>query len=462
MFEQIFKNLEDTLRRDAGCSTALDQAEQISWLLFLKHLDMKDSGAILSSKYQWHNWIKYDSLIEFTNSELFPYLQTFKQFAKSSNTIEYKIGEIFGGLSNKFTDEICLREAITAIDKLAFQTQSEKHELSYLYESKLQLMGNAGRNGGEYYTPRALIRAILNVVNPTIGETIYDGACGSGGFLCEGYDYLYREELSEESQRILQTQTFFGKEKKVLAYVLATMNMILHGVDAPNIIIGNTLTDTDDDFPEFDVIVANPPFGGKESSSVKKKFPIPSSETSNLFLQHFLNKLKIGGRAAVILTTAFLYNENKSYVELRKALLLCCNLHTILTCPQGLFLGTGVSTVVLFFTKIKPFSLNLDSLSTKQIWFYELNLGRKLGKTNPINDNDLVDFIESQKHFSSSDKSWIVDVSALDQKSFKLPVKKPACEIESIRENPEDILNEIIALNESTGKILASIKDLFN
>src|SRR5438477_12810862 len=218
MFEQAFKNIDDTLRREAGCTTELDYTEQTSWLLFLKYIDnLEDERAniaklegkrcspILDKAYQWDVWaapkgkdgkldhnkaLTGDDLCDFVNAKLFPYLHGFKQKATGPNTIEYKIGEIFGEIKNKIQSGYNLREIIDHIDELRFRSQKEKHELSQLYEEKIKRMGNAGRNGGEYYTPRPLIRAIVQVVKPRIGERIYDGACGSAGFLCESFDFL--------------------------------------------------------------------------------------------------------------------------------------------------------------------------------------------------------------------------------------------------------------------------------
>ena len=255
-------------------------------------------------------------------------------------------------------------------------------------------MGNAGRNGGEYYTPRPLIRAIVQVVKPKIGERIYDGACGSAGFLCESFDYLRSDKPNlhhQQDLKTLQTRTFYGKEKKSLAYVIAIMNMILHGIEAPNIIHTNTLTENLADIQEkdrYDVVLANPPFGGKERKEVQQNFPIRTGETAFLFLQHFIKMLKAGGRGGVVIKNTFLSNTDNASVSLRKLLLESCNLHTVLDCPGGTFQGAGVKTVVLFFEKGAP---------TRKIWFYQLDPGRNLGKTNPLNDDDLAEFVEAAK-----------------------------------------------------------------
>ena len=232
---------------------------------------------------------------------------------------------------------------------MRFRSQAEKHELSHLYEAKIKNMGNAGRNGGEYYTPRPLIRAMIKVIKPKIGERIYDGACGSAGFLCESYDYLRaKKELSTSDLKKLQEHTFYGKEKKSLAYVIGIMNMILHGIDAPNIVHTNTLAENINDIQEkdrYDVILANPPFGGKERAEVQQNFPIKTGETAFLFLQHFIKSLKAGGRAGIVIKNTFLSNSDNASVSLRRELLTKCNLHTVLDMPQGTFQGAGVKTV---------------------------------------------------------------------------------------------------------------------
>ncbi|GAC1636936.1 MAG: N-6 DNA methylase [Candidatus Acidiferrum sp.] len=391
MFEQAFKNIDDVLRKEAGCTTELDYTEQTSWLLFLKYLEaLEDERAtqakldgrkpapILDKAYRWEEWaapkdksgqidhnraLTGDDLRDFVNNKLFPYLHGFKQRAAGPNTIEYKIGEIFGEIKNKIQSGYNLREIIDHIDELRFRSQTEKHELSHLYEAKIRNMGNAGRNGGAYYTPRPLIRAIIQVVQPKIGDTIYDGACGSAGFLCESFEYLKKgKNLSTKDFKTLQESTFFGKEKKSLAYVIAIMNMILHGIEAPNILHTNTLTENSNDIQEkdrFKIVLANPPFGGKDRPEVQQNFNIKTRETAFLFLQHFIKILKAGGRGGIVIKNTFLSNTDNASVSLRKLLLDSCNLFAILDCPGGTFQGAGVKTVVLLFEKGAP---------TRNIW----------------------------------------------------------------------------------------------
>ncbi len=483
MFEQAFKNIDDVLWKEAGCGSELDYAEQTSWLLFLKYLDGleqdkameaelegKQYTFILDESYRWEVWaapktadgkldhnkaLTGDDLRDFVDRKLFPYLHGFKQKASGPNTIEYKIGEIFGEIKNKIHSGYNLREIIDHIDELRFRSQAEKHELSYLYEAKIKNMGNAGRNGGEYYTPRPLIRAIVQVVKPKIGNRVYDGAVGSAGFLCEAFDYLKAQpNLTTVDLKALQERTFFGKEKKSLAYVIAIMNMILHGIEAPNIIHTNTLSENLADIQEkdrYDIILANPPFGGKERKEVQQNFPIRTGETAFLFLQHFIKMLKAGGRAGVVIKNTFLSNTDNASVSLRKLLLESCNLHTVLDCPGGTFQGAGVKTVVLFFEKGAP---------TRKVWYYSLDPGRNLGKTNPLNDEDLKEFVELQKTFADSPKSWSLDVTGIDTSTYDLSVKNPNGGEVITHRTPQEIMDEIAALDAESAEVMARIRGL--
>lgn len=482
MFEQTFKNIDDVLWKEAGCTTELDYTEQTSWMLFLKYLDGlelkkadeaalagKPYSPIIEKPYRWQDWaapknakgefdhdtaLTGDDLIAFVNGKLFPYLHSFKERAASAQTIEYKIGEIFGEIKNKFRSGYSLRDALELMDGLRFRSQKEKHKLSHLYEAKIKNMGNAGRNGGEYYTPRPLIRAMIRVVKPKIGERIYDGAAGSAGFLCESFDYLRPQAKSTDDLHTLQTRTFYAKEKKSLAYIIAIMNMILHGIEAPNVIHTNTLAENIsglEDRDRFEVILANPPFGGKERKEVQNNFEIKTGETAFLFLQHFIKYLKAGGRAAIVIKNTFLSNSDNASVALRKKLLAECTLHTVLDLPGGTFQGAGVKTVVLFFDKGAP---------TGKVWYYQLDPGRSLGKTTALNDDDLAEFVELQASFADSPKSWSVDIADIDKATYDLSVKNPNKAEEIALRDPLEIIDEMIALDAESAEILQSIRGL--
>lgn len=482
-FEQTFKNIDDILFKDSGADSELDYIGQTSWILFLRYLeDLEEEKAeeyalmgeeysyILNEKFRWHNWAmpkdengKLDNhtamtgldLVGFVNNELFPYLAKFNENEADINTIEYKIGEIYSELKNKIQSGYNLREIIEYVDDFQFRSSKDKHELSHLYETKIKNMGNAGRNGGQYYTPRPLIRAMIEVVNPVIGETVYDGAAGSGGFLCEAFDYISdRMEKSTKNLQTLQNSTFYAREKKNLAYVIGVMNMILHGIEAPNIIHTNTLSiDLKEikDADRYNVILANPPFGGKERDEIQTNFNIKTGETAYLFLQHFIRSLKANGRAAVVIKNTFLSNTDNASIALRKHLLDTCDLHTVLDMPGGTFLGAGVKTVVLFFTK---------GTTTKQTWFYQLDPGRNMGKTNPLNDKDLAEFIELQKTKPESEKSWMLQISDVSTDTYDLNVKNPNLPDEAPMREPKEILTEMKFLDNKTQQLLKEIEEL--
>jgi len=481
MFETTFRNLDDTLRKDAGCSSELDYIEQTSWVLFLKYLDDfeadretiakldgKSYQRILSNEYAWTTWaapktadgkfdynkaLTGDDLKEFVDGKLFPYLKKFRADAEHANTLEYKIGEIFHELKNKLQDGYSLREVINKVDELRFRSNEEKHEMSSLYEDKIKNMGNAGRNGGEYYTPRPLIKTIVKVVNPQIGDKVYDGAVGSAGFLCEAYEYMRNlKELTAKEYEQLQRYTFYGKEKKSLAYIIGVMNMILHGIEAPNIVHTNTLGENISDIQEkdrVDIVLANPPFGGSEREEVQQNFPIRTSETAYLFLQHFIKILRVGGRCGVVIKNTFLSNTDYGSVALRKQLLEECNLFAVLELPTGAFTGTGVKTVVLFFEK---------GITTKKVWYYQLNLGRNLGKTNSLNERDLEEFVALTATQANTEKSWCVDIKDIDKKTWGLTPNNPNKKDESDRRTPEEILAEIEKIDSEISLAILGIK----
>ncbi len=480
MFEQIFKNIDKILRTDDNCSTELDYVEQSSWLLFLKWLDDYDKEKkikselenkkytpILKKEFQWSSWavvkkdngeIDYNKNISgqdlkfFVEDKLFPYLSSFKDDPKNIDTIEYKIGEIFSGIRNKLADGHTIRDVIDQVEKLKFQSNDEKHELSDLYEEKIKKMGNAGRNGGEYYTPRSLISSIVKAVNPKIGEIVYDGAVGSAGFLVETYNHIKNSKSLNSSELIkLEKKTLYGVEKKGLGYILGIMNMILHGIESPNIVRMNTLEINVQEIQNkdrVDVILANPPFGGGEKTQVQDNFSIRSSETAYLFLQHFIKKLKNGGRCGVIIKNTFLTNDDA--IKLRQQLLTECNLHTILDLPRGVF-QAGVQTVVLFFTK---------GSATKEILYHKPNIERNLGKTNPLNFKDLSNFDDVFITRKTDKNTWSKKINQIDKKTWDLGVKNPNQIKKIIKKEPNEIFNEIENLQNKSNQIFRDIKKL--
>lgn len=477
-----FKRIDNILFEDAGTNGANDYMAQMSWILFLKYLDDLEETRqteatfhgepyepLFKKEFQWDTWAapKKDGkpdlsaqrtgedLIEFVNQELFPYLKSFKNSESDTKSLIYKIGEIFGEVSNKIISGRNLREVIDIIDQLQFQTQDELDQLSALYEDRLKLMGGAGRSG-EYYTPRPLIQAMVQAVDPALFKTIYDGAAGSAGFLTESYAYLRKKVTKSGELKSLKEDTFFGKNKKPEPYLLGTMNMILHGIESPNMVHGNTLNEDTRAIQEkdrYDYILANPPFGGNERPELRRNFKVQSSETANLFLQHFMKKLRAGGEASIVIKNTFLTNEPTGATgKIRRELLDGYNLHTILDLPGGVFSATGstgVKTVVLFFRKGEP---------TREIWYYQLNPGRNLGKTNPLNLRDFDDFLTKYKTRETSESSWTIEARELNQTTLDLGVKNPHQVKDEALKSPEEILNDIRKIDTEIAQILSEIR----
>ncbi|MBQ3811657.1 MAG: N-6 DNA methylase [Kiritimatiellae bacterium] len=448
-----FKAIDNLLwKPGSGCSGALDYMEQSSWLLFLRYVDAREDERrmeaemagrpyepILPEYLRWGSWawpakpdgsldadraLAGDDLLEFVKNTLFPSLRRFKENATGTDSVHYVIGSIFEQLSCKFVNGYLLREVIALMQPLRFQTEAERHEMSVLYEERLGAMGNAGRDGGQYYTPRALIRVMIRILDPKVGETFDDGACGSGGFLCEAFRHM-RDAARDnpDAWRILQKETFTGGEVKPLAYVTAQMNCILHGLETPRISFGDTLAARVADFSErdrVDVIGANPPFGAGADAASVANFAIPSSETALLFLQYFIAKLKRGGRAAIIIKNTFLSNSDNASVAVRRLLLEKCRLRWVLDLPQKVFVA-GVRAVVLFFSK--------DGPTADPIRFYQFEpAGITLGKRRPLLESDLAEFeslVRGGGDPAACKAAWTVDPATLDPATLDLSVKNP-------------------------------------
>ncbi len=491
--------ITNILRRDDGINGAMHYTEQFSWILFLKFLndfennkadnavlDGKDYDYVLSPNYRWDVWAcpknakgeidlkkaaTGDDLTEFVNESLFPYLKKFKTGTVDPKSMKYKIGAIFEYLDNKIVSGHTLREVLDIVDGLDFQSESEMFELSHIYETLLKGMGSDGGNSGEFYTPRPLIKAMVEVVDPKVGQTIYDGAVGSAGFLVEAFEYLTKDDkkssYSPTEWNIIQKDTFYGKEKTSLGYVMGMMNLILHGVESPNVYKTNTLTDNIRDFQEkdrHDIILANPPFGGKEKSQIQQNFPIQSNATELLFLQHFMRMLKLEGKAAVIVPEGVLFQTGNAFAEVKKELLEQFNLHTIVSLPGGVFLPySGVKTNLIFFERTG---------STSDIWYYEINPPYKLTKNKPIEVEHFEEFVElfhnPKKRNQTNEKviesngeprnDWTVPISEI--KDYDLSAKNPNSVVEVEHKSPEDILKSIRKNDAEIDKLICEIEEL--
>ncbi len=486
--ESKINRITDILRRDDGISGAMHYTEQISWVLFLKFLaDLEESKAedaeldgetytyILDEKYRWQNWAVLkvdgkkdiinsksgDDLLDFVNKELFPYLKGFKSITENPKSIKYKIGAIFEFLDNRIANGHTLREVLDIIDEMDFHNQSDLFQLSLIYEKLLKDMGSDGGNSGEFYTPRPLIKVITDVVNPQIGQSIYDPAVGSCGFLIEAYNHIRYTDVQNNKQRDLSTDqlkflnedTFFGNEKTPLSYVMGVMNMILHGVESPNISKSNTLTKDIRGLEEkdrFDCILANPPFGGKEKEQIQQNFPIKSNATELLFLQHMMNHLKLGGKCGVVIPEGVLFQTNNAFQSVKKDLLERFNVHTILSLPSGVFLPySAVKTNVVFFDRVG---------STNDIYYYEVNPAFKLTKNKPINIDHFAEFLDSWESRKITPNSWIVNVN--DIKDFDISAKNPNKNEKIEHKSPIELVENIKLNNALINDLLDEVEEI--
>ena len=486
--ESKINRITDILRRDDGISGAMHYTEQISWVLFLKFLaDLEESKAedaeldgetytyILNEKYRWQNWAVLkvdgkkdiinsksgDDLLDFVNKELFPYLKGFKSITENPKSIKYKIGAIFEFLDNRIANGHTLREVLDIIDEMDFHNQSDLFQLSLIYEKLLKDMGSDGGNSGEFYTPRPLIKVITDVVNPQIGQSIYDPAVGSCGFLIEAYNHIRYTDVQNNKQRDLSTDqlkflnedTFFGNEKTPLSYVMGVMNMILHGVESPNISKSNTLTKDIRGLEEkdrFDCILANPPFGGKEKEQIQQNFPIKSNATELLFLQHMMNHLKLGGKCGVVIPEGVLFQTNNAFQSVKKDLLERFNVHTILSLPSGVFLPySAVKTNVVFFDRVG---------STNDIYYYEVNPAFKLTKNKPINIDHFAEFLDSWESRKITPNSWIVNVN--DIKDFDISAKNPNKNDAIEHKSPIELVENIKLNNAEINDLMDEIETI--
>lgn len=433
MFEATFRRIDEVLRSTPDCSSELDCTEQLSWLLLLKYLDAADTTKataaelenrrpvwLMDPHYRWSTWamprradgspdpdkaLKGDELLAFVNERLLPYLAGFKKRAASRQSIEYKIGGAFEEIRNLLKSGDTLRTLIELIDTLSFDTPEALGELAMLHELRLQRMGNSGRQGGELYTPRPLIRAMVKVLRPRMGDRVYDGALGTGGFLLETLAQLSQGKLTPKNLKILNTRTLYGREKRSLPYLLALLGLLFRGIENPNILHGHSLvegaaTQTEDE--RYDIVLTELPTTGTERKEVQQLSPLPTNDTMLLFIQHSLANLKAGGRAALAVRSNFLNSPEPAAISLRRQLVRQYGLHTILDCGHCTFQGSPMRTAVLFLEKGSP---------SNKIWCYQIPAGPEPGKPNPIDDAMLADFVELQKTRAPSANSSLLEGS---------------------------------------------------
>lgn len=469
-------NICNILRR-SNLAGALNYVPELSWILFLRILDEREQveaeeaevigstfAPSLQSPYRWRDWAapyddnapplvaasedkpqgwkrkelqegqEFNGFINFVNNELLPYLRSLSDPVKYPNATPRQrvIGEIMSGVQHTRVDtEKNLLDVLDRVHEISEQNIDTTHvfPLSQVFEGLLLKMGEKGNDGGQFFTPREIIRAMVRVINPKIGETVFDPAAGTGGFLAQAFEYMKDKNPSSEQLRTLKHRTFYGREKDNTIYPIGLANLILHGIDEPHVWHGNTLTGQETYGglfegapPFFDVILMNPPFGGKESKAAQNLFAFQTGATQVLFLQYIIDHLRPdGGRCGMVIDEGVLFRTNETaFVQTKRKLLDDCDLYCIVSLPGGVFsaAGAGVKTNLLFFTKGKP---------TEKIWYYDLS-DIKVGKKLPFTLDKFTDFFRLLPERADSERSWTVDITArrADAKRQAEPLREKA------------------------------------
>ena len=463
----LIKTIQDIMRKDEGVDGDAQRLSQLVWLIFLKVIDDSDKQkeftdgnytSAIPPQYQWRNWaadpagITGDTLLSFIDNDLFP---TLSQLPVSGNKRTDIVRAAFEGSYNYMKNGTLLRQVINKINEVDFNAADDRHTFNDVYENLLASLQSAG-NAGEYYTPRPVTKFIVDMVNPQLGEKVFDPACGTGGFLSNAIEHMRPQAKTPEDLKLLE-QTIMGVEKKQLPYLLCSTNMILHGIEEPyNIRHDNTLRKPLTSYGPadyVDCITANPPFGGKEEDGIEDNFPSwgRTRETADLFLQLFVRLLKPGGRAGIVLPDGTLFGEGVK-TRIKQHLLEECNLHTIVRLPGSVFAPyTSIATNLLFFTKGEP---------TKEIWYYEHRLPegvKAYNKTKPIRLEEFEPIKQWWHNRTETDVAWKVSIDEVIKRGYNLDIKNP--NIVAVDElNPEEVLVDYRAKQAAVKDILDKIK----
>ncbi|WP_117215557.1 HsdM family class I SAM-dependent methyltransferase [Allorhizocola rhizosphaerae] len=465
----LIKSIQDIMRQDQGVDGDAQRLSQLVWMIFLKILDdteqelevMADGYvSAIPAKYQWRAWagneegLTGDELNYFVNNDLFPALRS---LTGGSNPRTLIVREAFEDSYNYMKSGTLLRQVINKINTIDFNARADRHQFNELYEKLLKDLQSAG-NAGEYYTPRALTQFVVEMVDPKVGETVLDPACGTGGFLASAIDHMRPQVRTGEDETLLQS-SLRGIEKKQLPHLLCLTNMILHGIDAPTLIRrANTLNRPLRDYgpdDRVDVVITNPPFGGVEEPGVEQNFPqrFRTRETADLFLVLIMRLLKDGGRAGIVLPDGTLFGEGVK-TRIKQELLEECNLHTVVRIPNSAFAPyTNIATNLLFFVKGEP---------TKEVWFYEHDLPvglKNYSKSKPIT---AAEFAPERAWWTSrteSDRAWRVSIEEIRQRNFNLDIKNPRA-TSSEQVSLTDLVDAYRQKQEAASKTLSEIRAL--
>ncbi|MGL4483984.1 MAG: HsdM family class I SAM-dependent methyltransferase [Anaerovoracaceae bacterium] len=409
----LLKSLRNIMRNDAGVDGDAQRLSQIVWILFLKVFDQKekewqieneDYNCIIPFGYRWRDWVSStsvkeqltgDELIDFVNNKLIKDLSELNVADGKEEDKFFLIREFMGDATNYMKDGVLLRQVVNLFDGVHFDSSDDKHSFNEIYESMLKELQSAGKSG-EFYTPRAVTSFIVEKVDPQIGEKVADFACGTGGFLIDALLHMQKQVKADTEQKKILSESIFGVEKKQLPYMLCTTNMILHGIDNPKIVHGNSLEKAVKDYGDsdlVDVVLMNPPYGGAEKTDIQKNFPssLANAETADLFMIEILYRLKKDGRVGIVLPDGFLFGQDNSKVNIKQKLINEMNLHTVIRLPNSVFAPyTSITTNLLFFDNTKV---------TEKVWFYRLDMPegyKAFSKTKPM----------ESKHFKPARDWW--------------------------------------------------------
>lgn len=480
------KSICDIMRR-SGRAGALQYVPELTWMLFLRILDEREQkeaeqaralgvsfSPSLDYPYRWQDWATpcgkkrielqqgtLGAFMSFVNGELIPHLRNLKN--KTGATSRQKvISEVFSSTERTFIDtERNLLDILDKINSLSVESIDETHmfPISQVYEGLLQKMGEKNNDGGQFFTPREVIRVMVKVVDPKIGEAVYDPCCGTGGFLAQAYQYMKKKVRTATDLETLKTGTFYGREKENLVYPIALANLVLQGIDEPHIWHGNTLTGLEvygglfsNAQALFDVVLTNPPFGGKEGKDAQTQFAYKTSSTQVLFLQHVIDSLKPGGRCGIVMDEGVLFRTNeKAFVQTKRKLLNECNLWCIVSLPPKVFVNAGAAskTNLLFFTKGEP---------TKEIWYYDLS-ELNITKKQPLTVAHFEEFFKLLPERANSERSWRVPIEDIEAKNYDLKAVNPNRKEKEDTRTPEELLSLIESHIDEIKDVIALLRE---
>ena len=454
------------MRQDKGLNGDAQRIEQLGWMLFLKIFDDKDIEMELlqedytspiPTKLQWRNWAKDDEgmtgddLLDFVDNTLFPTLKTLPSAATNKRALLIK--EVFEGNNNYMKSGTLIRQVINKLDEIDFNSSEDKHLFGEIYETILKELQSAGHSG-EFYTPRAITQFVTEMVDPKLGERVFDPACGTGGFLVNAIEHIRKGEVKSIEDRIILQHSIKGIELKPLPHMLATTNLILHDIEVPDIVYDDALSRELTSIKQkerVDVILANPPFGGTVADGMETNFPATyrTKESADLFLILMIQYLKNNGRAGIVLPDGSLTGDGVK-ARIREKLLTACNLHTIVRLPNSVFQPyASVATNLLFFTKGTP---------TKEIWYYEHKLPegyKAYSKTKPIKISEFDTLKEWWNDKKENDQAWKVNIQTIKDNGFNLDIKNP-------HKEEEEEIHTSIELLDMLHKSFTKSDDLLN